>query len=108
MVRRALIRCVSAAEFEPVAVAIEGGETPSTKSAALPLTREQVAAYRLYPFPQEIVSSIVTADLNSHRSSPSSTLFHSLAPLRRLPSPEPSLQANPSALSPFLRGSLLP
>jgi hypothetical protein len=60
------IGIVAAAEFEAVAVAFEWGEVPSIAlSGLVGKKRKRGRAYRLKPLPQAIVSSIVTADLNS-------------------------------------------
>lgn len=86
---------------------LAGGLSVIPSLKPLPSPSKELKPQRLKPLPHAYTSSSVTGDPNMKRSSPSSTLSHRRALRRTLPSPEPSLHANPSADSPFLRGSRL-
>src|SRR2546430_4501385 len=81
------------------------GVSPPPSLNPLPSPAKLGKFQRLTPLPQAMLFSMRMGERSSHASKPSSTLFHNRAPRTRLPVPEPSLMARPSALSPFLRGS---
>ncbi|KAK7736607.1 hypothetical protein SLS62_011449, partial [Diatrype stigma] len=86
---------------------ITSSDPPPPSLNPFPSPWKSEKPHRSYPLPHEYTSSIVTGDSKSQRSRPSSTLSQRRALRNVLPVPEPSLQAKPSADSPFLRGSRL-